>query len=86
MRYVKTVELSIDITPELLNYLNRNYLVYDECAVSEDPSKLTEEELETVYSVLEELDMDLLANTEFVTHETTVKIEEILLQNNIYLL
>ena len=75
MRYVRTVTLAIDITPELLRYLNENYFDYDDIVVNENPAELTEYELGIVHSTLEELDSDIYSDTEFATREEVVKIE-----------
>lgn len=75
MKYVKSVTLTIDITPELLHYLNENYFDYDDIVVNENPAELTEDELGIVHSMLEELDSDIYSDTEFATREEVVKIE-----------
>lgn len=75
MKYVRTVTLTIDITPELLHYLNEEYFYYDDVVVNENPAKLTEDELGIVHSTLEELDSDIYSDTNLATREEVVKIE-----------
>lgn len=75
MKYVKSVTLTIDITPELLHYLNKEYLDYEDIVINENPAELTEDELGIVHSMLEELDSDIYSDTEFATREEIVKIE-----------